>query len=173
LARRLALGDCSRPMSIVEAEARPFGHNKSVPLGSPTPAAQHLPPGGNCFGTGNSAQPQQRAQSHSLHHRLGVLLAFVSAFGHGPANCLQSIQRKIVVTIPQDRFSKAGRRGLRSLQGCWRAALSPDCRCARAVGQPGRVRSEMPTGPQRPASGSARSPINQPGAGRFALEAGR
>jgi len=47
--------------------------------------------------------------------RFIILLAFVSAFGYAImvvlANCPQPVQRQIVVRIPQERFSKAGRLG--------------------------------------------------------------
>jgi hypothetical protein len=52
--------------------------------------------------------------------RFIILLAFVSASGYGImvalANCSQPVQRQIVERIPQERFSKAGRRELEPLE---------------------------------------------------------
>ena len=63
---------------------------------------------------GDSTQPGD-ANMPSLS-RFIILLASVSAFGHGLivvlANCPQPGQPQIVVSITQDQFSKAGRHGL-------------------------------------------------------------
>ena len=52
--------------------------------------------------------------------RFIILFAFVSAFGYGImvvlANWPQPVQRQIVVRIPEERFSKAGRRALGPLE---------------------------------------------------------
>lgn len=52
--------------------------------------------------------------------RFIIRFAFVSAFGYGIlvvlANWPQPVQRQIVVSIPQERFSKAGRRGPGTLE---------------------------------------------------------
>jgi hypothetical protein len=67
---------------------------------------------------GDPAWPRQR--KHAKSSRFIILFAFVSAFGYGImvvlANWPQPVQRQIVVRIPEERFSKAGRRALGPLE---------------------------------------------------------